>query len=102
MIVVDETQCGKGIALPAGEMLALRLREQGTSGYTWSVEEADGLALRASSFTPGGDAVGAAGVREFRFLAAEAGTYVLRLKHWRDWQGEGSVIGRCRLDVRVE
>lgn len=101
MLVVDESRCGGSIALRAGEELALRLREQGSSGYTWSVEDADGLELRGSSFAAGAGAMGAAGMREFRFAAPGAGTHLLRLKHWRDWQGEGSVIGRCSVEVRV-
>jgi inhibitor of cysteine peptidase len=101
MIVVDESQCGGSVAVAQGDTLAVRLREQGTTGYLWTVEAADGLKLRDSQYVARGERPGAAGYHEFRFQAEAAGTHVLRFKHWRDWQGEDSVIGRCSVDVRV-
>lgn len=101
MIVVDESQCGAGIDVAPGETLAVRLREQGATGYQWTVEEVDALPLQDSLHVSGGDRPGAAGYREFRFQATTPGAHVLRFKRWREWAGEGSVVGRCELEVRV-
>lgn len=101
MVIVDESHCGAGIAVAQGETVAVRLREQGASGYLWTVEDAGGLRVSDSGFVAGGDQPGAGGYHEFRFEAAAAGTHVLRFKRWRDWQGEDSVVGRCSVDVRV-
>jgi inhibitor of cysteine peptidase len=102
MRVIDEQQSGASIELPRGEVLAIRLKENAATGYRWSVDAADGLQLQEDSSHAGaGNAPGAAGFHEFRFDAAQPGTHDVRLKHWRDWQGEGSVIGRFQVTVRV-
>lgn len=98
MLVVDERQSGTSIDVPRGEVLAIRLKENAAAGYRWSLENADGLALEES--VDAGAAPGAAAVHEFRFRAAAPGTYQLRLKNWRDWQGDGSVVGRFLIDAR--
>jgi predicted secreted protein len=99
MMVVDEMQSGTSIDVPRGEILAIRLKENASTGYRWSLEHSDGLPLEASTGT--GGVPGAAGIHEFRFRAEELGSHHLLLKHWRDWQGEGSVIGRYQLEVRI-
>lgn len=99
MMVVDEGQSGSAVHLLPGEVLAIRLKENPSTGYRWSVESADGLAPEdgaSSASLPG-----AAGVREFRFRAVATGPHQLSLKHWRDWQGEGSVIGRYQIHVNI-
>ena len=50
----------------------------------------------------GGGAIGAAGVREFVLRPTQAGTYALSFKHWREWEGDSSVIGRFDLSVVVQ
>ena len=98
MVVVEEGQSGTGVEVPAETWLAIRLRENPTTGFRWSVENADGLAVEESVDRSG--APGAAGLHEFRFRAPAPGSHHLRLKHWRDWEGETSVIGRFVLDAR--
>jgi inhibitor of cysteine peptidase len=102
MRVVDERQDGSSIDVPRGEVLAIRLKENASTGYRWSVEHVDeGLQLEDRGHGGSGAAAGAAGFHEFHVHASAPGTYGLRLKHWRDWQGEGSVIARFRINVRV-
>jgi len=91
MVVVDEQQSGTGIDVP------VRLKENPGTGYRWSVEQADGLTVEET--IKGGVAPGAAGLREFRFRAGAPGSHRLRLRHWRDWEGEASIIGRFVLDA---
>jgi inhibitor of cysteine peptidase len=101
MLVVDERQSGSSIDIPRGEVLAIRLKENAGSGYRWSLESADGLALEESVHVAASAVPGAGGIHEFRFRAAAPGTHQLQLKHWRDWQGEGSVISRYLINVRI-
>ncbi len=107
MLIVDELQSGTGVDVARGDVLAIRLRENASTGYRWALDNADGLALEQSdnagtdAGAGAGGAPGAAGLREFRFRAVAPGTHQLRLKHGRDWQGDGSVIGHFLLNVRV-
>lgn len=98
MVIVNEQQSGTAVDVPAGEVLAVRLQENAGTGFRWSVERADGLAVDDN--VARGDAPGAAGLREFRFSAPAPGSHHLQLRHWRDWEGEASIIGRFVLDAR--
>ena len=46
-------------------------------------------------------AVGSGGDVTFSFKAKARGTGDIALKHWRDWEGESSVVGRFRLHVKI-
>jgi inhibitor of cysteine peptidase len=98
MVVVEEGQSGTGVDVPTDALLAIRLRENPGTGFRWSVESADGLAVEEN--VDRGALPGAAGLHEFRFRAPAPGSHHLRLKHWRDWEGEASVIGRFVIDAR--
>jgi inhibitor of cysteine peptidase len=52
-------------------------------------------------FETGGAAIGAAGVRVLRFRAARPGSFELRIKHWREWEGEASVTDRFHARIIV-
>ena len=101
MKVVDDSQCGARIELPCGGVALVRLKENPTTGYRWSLEDAGGLVLEASAPLTGGGAVGAAGVHEFRLRAIQPGLSQIQLKHWREWQGDSSVIARFNITVQI-
>jgi predicted secreted protein len=98
MVVVDEQQSGTGVDVPAGQLLAIRLKENAGTGFRWSVEDADGLT--PEDHVGRGDAPGAAGFREFRFRAPTPGRHRLVLRHWRAWQGESSITQRFVVEAR--
>ena len=98
MIVVEEGQSGTGVEVPADALLAIRLRENPGTGFRWSVENADGLTVEENVNPAQGP--GAARLHEFRFRARTPGSHHLQLRHWRDWEGETSIIGRFVLDAR--
>jgi inhibitor of cysteine peptidase len=93
-VILDERDRDRTVEVPIGGVLDVRLQENPTTGYSWTVEAADGLERVGDSFEAGGAALGAAGVRVFRFRAARPGSLELRLKHWREWEGEASVTDR--------
>lgn len=100
MVVVEDGQSGTGVDVPAGDMLVVRLRENPSTGYRWSVEQADELTVEDNGAAGAAEGAGAARLHEFRFRATGPGNHHLRLRHWRDWEGEGSVIARFHLDAR--
>jgi predicted secreted protein len=46
--------------------------------------------------------VGAGGTRVFEFQAAGAGSTTLRLKQFRAWEGDSSIIGKFEIKVNVK
>ena len=98
---LNEQDSGRIVGLSVGDMLTVRLNENPTTGYRWSVDTAEGLEALPSRFEPG-SAVGAAGMREFQFRATRQGSFQVRLKNWRAWEGEASVTGRFAVTVEAK
>ena len=49
MKIVDDRQSGSRIELACGNVVLVRLKENPTTGYCWSLEDAGGLMLEASA-----------------------------------------------------
>ena len=88
-----------------GEQIRVRLPEKHGTGYVWAVDGTDRqrLALDSTDFEdPTEGFIGARGMRTFTFTARQPGEVVLKLKHWRIWEGEGSVTERFVVTLRIQ
>ena len=99
-MILTERDSGRTLVVALGDTITVRLGENPTTGYQWTVETAEGLQGTGDRFEPGA-AIGASGNRELKFLAKRAGACRLRLKHWREWEGESSVTHRFQVDFSV-
>jgi inhibitor of cysteine peptidase len=94
--------CGSTVEVAAGELFAVELAENPTTGYRWDFVPDPGVEVVSSSYTANpGSGVGGAGVRQFMFRANAAGEFVVRGKLWRSWLKDSSAIQRCEITVRV-
>ena len=99
MLLSDQDR-GRTLEVSAGSVITARL-QAGNSGDGLSLDGGDlsragkGAATR---FEAAG-APGVAGVRELQLRAAQVGTYELRLKNRREWEGEGATLDS--FDVRL-
>lgn len=94
------------VELNVGDEVVIRLRENGTTGYVWSVRElGDGLALVSDEFVPPGPqrGAGAAGERLVRIRAVARrpapGSADVVLEHGRAWEPEPIERRRVRVVV---
>lgn len=95
---------GKTIEAPLDATLLLSLPENPATGYTWAVDmqDRDAMQMLESTYQPGGDLTpGRGGQRVFRFGILQAGTVQLRLKHWRAWEGDKSIVERFEVTVHA-
>jgi inhibitor of cysteine peptidase len=77
------------IDVAAGELLAIVLPANPTTGYGWQVEADDAfLALLSQEFEPAGAAVGAGGLEAFHFRALQPGSTELRFQYRRPWESQ--------------
>lgn len=84
-----------------GDEVVLRLPENATTGYVWSVQSmGDGLTLVDDTMVPGGDAPGAAGARVMRIRVAGAGSTEVVLHLGRPW--ELGPAEERRIAIRVK
>jgi inhibitor of cysteine peptidase len=103
-IRLTEANQGTTTALAEGGVIMLALEETPSTGYRWSTESSPvGMmeVLETRWVAPTGSAVGGAGTREIVLKAKSTGVIRLRLKLWREWQGEASVMRRCEFTFNV-
>lgn len=90
--------------VPLGEDFEVRLDENPTTGYRWTVElsSQDVATLTRSDFIrSAGGGFGAGGTRIFTFHAAKAGSLSLDFKNWREWAGKDSAAARFIITVKI-
>jgi inhibitor of cysteine peptidase len=95
---------GTTIETRPGTRILVRLPENPTTGYRWTPEQGDErvIAPLSSEYATRPDAaVGGGGSAVLAFEARAPGEGTIRLKRWRDWEGEGSVRERYEVKVRV-
>lgn len=93
---------GKSFEVHRDDVIVIRLKENPSTGYRWAVDKADDriLAFQSSEFSlPADTKIGGGGMRTFAFKAKTADTVHIQLKHWREWEGNDSIIDR--FDVTV-
>jgi inhibitor of cysteine peptidase len=109
-VVVGEktlTQADNGTTVQArpGDRIVIRLTENPTTGYRWSPDAIDDRIvslISTESTPPTGGGVGGSGSVTLVFEARAMGEGSIRLKRWRDWEGESSVRERYAIKVRVD
>lgn len=90
-VTLTETDSGSPVSLRQGQLLAVSLPENGSTGYIWeivpgaeSVLSAQGDSYVATTL-PGPLGIGGGGVRTFTFMAAASGNAVLRIILHQPW-----------------
>lgn len=104
--VFTSEDSGKEYNLSVGEEFQVRLWENPTSGYLWSIlgSVSPHLQLADRKFTPGNDArrVGSGGERTFVFRAVKPGRAVLHMTLKRPWEKEGPEAGSYYIKLIIE
>jgi predicted secreted protein len=101
-MILSEQDRGRTVEVSVGSVVTVRLKENPTTGFRWWVEATNGLEEVGDDFEVGGPAIGAAGVRVLQFRAPRAGSHKLRLKNWREWEGEASVTNRFEANISAK
>ena len=85
-ITVSEPQAGSSVALQVGDTLEVSLESNPTTGYSWSVVQADPAILQSAGdpvFQPSSGLMGAGGTVTHRFTTVGAGETTLKLIYAR-------------------
>jgi inhibitor of cysteine peptidase len=109
-VVLTKQDKDKVQNVTVGESFVITLDENPTTGYVWAVEgQPELLVLQSSDYVsdvhPNQSGapmiVGAGGKRSFTFMAQKSGTTTLKLKHWRSWEGDSSIVDTFSVPVVV-
>jgi inhibitor of cysteine peptidase len=104
MLTLTRTDNGKSITMQVNDLLLLSLDENPTTGFQWAIDGvgSDLVKLQASEYVPAGESrVGGGGQRILTFKVQQAGIDQLRLKLWREWEGEPSIVERFTVTLQV-
>lgn len=103
VMTLTERDDGQRITASVGDTVDIRLAENATTGYRWTLEPpaTEVLVLSdAGADYPGGD-LGSAGEAHFRLTVSVPGTAVLRLVYGRRWEGEAGISRTFSVEVAV-
>lgn len=100
-VIVTEAENGREVSVSPGDTIVLRLGENPTTGYRWSlVSDPELLSLEGDSFEPMVPPLfGSGGTREFRFQARGSGTGELSLRCFQPWEQPES--GASEFSLRI-
>ncbi len=104
-LILTQADTGKSFTVHPGDVIAIQLKENPTTGYRWAIDRSDNtiLALQSSDFAAlPGTGIGGGGTRTFTFKAEKPGAVRLQLKHWRGWEGDSSIIDRHDVTIHVQ
>jgi inhibitor of cysteine peptidase len=101
--VLTKADNGKTVESPIDGEIVLRLPENPSTGYRWAVEAVDAklVDVQENEYVPLSDTVGSGGVAQWIIRAKATGTTQIRLKRWRHWEGERSVLERFEFTLRI-
>ena len=103
-IVIPEAENGKTLLLHVGDTVAVRLSEKSTAGYQWTPDQLDTNKVTYTKHheSPAPQELGSDSICIFQFTTKATGMAHIRLKHWRPWEGDRSVIARYAVtfDIR--
>lgn len=101
-MILTHQQSGGSFETSSGDLIMVRLEENPTTGYRWTVERKDNLELERDYYEKMSSAIGAAGFRIFHFRTHIAGLQELHMKNWREWEGDSSIISRFNANILVK
>jgi inhibitor of cysteine peptidase len=101
MTDVEVVAGAEDVSVAVEDTVTVRLPENGTTGYVWSIaERGDGIVLADDDRVAATDgAAGAGGEHVFRLRAEQAGDWQIGFRLAREW--ESRALEERRLTVRV-
>lgn len=104
VVQLTENNNGQPTTVQVGQTLNIDLDENASTGYTWAIDSYDEKILESLGSTPrySSGPVGSGGQVTFTFRGIADGTGQIRLKNWREWEGDGSVVKRFETTVTVK
>jgi inhibitor of cysteine peptidase len=100
---LTEADNDQTVDLRVGETFHVRLPENATTGYRWTIDRLDDEVVEAVGSEPdyAAGSIGSGGAVTFTFRAKKPGSGDIALKHWRHFEGDASVTNRFRLRLNA-
>ncbi len=102
---LTEEDSGKSAQVAVGARVNIRLQENPTTGYRWSLRDfkSESLALESDEYESAtASSIGGGGIRHFLFVAKAAGVTTITLKNMRAWEPEEQAAKTFSVVITVE
>jgi len=100
--VLTSSDNGRTVDVRVGAEVALRLPENPSTGYGWAVDADTPLVeIERGDYVPTSNAAGGGGEARWLMRAMVPGTTQIKLKRWREWEGERSVVERYEVTLKI-
>ena len=102
-LTLTEAQHGGRFTVHVGDTIDLRLSENASTGYRWSIASLDRalLQVEAEDYDAGNGAVGSGGTVAWVLRANRAGSGRLELVKSRAWEGQKEADERFAVELRI-
>jgi len=103
-MTLTDADNGTSVTVRPGEHVAIHLTENPTTGFQWALQQGNEkiIELLDSAYVrAAGSGLGSAGQRVLTCKARHSGTVLLRLKLWRAWEVDTSVMKRFEVTIHV-
>jgi inhibitor of cysteine peptidase len=102
--LITQADHGKTVEVQKGDSITIKLPENPTTGYRWSLDEHDPSALEpveTPSFEAASRAIGGGGGRTFTFIAKAPGQSAVGLNLRRVWEDEKLPQKNFRVNIEI-
>ena len=102
-VTLTEEQSAAQRGVRVGDTLVVRLSENSSGGYRWTLTSIDSARLEmvGQRYEPARAAIGSAGARVWQFAAKTAGLTRLELKKMRPWESAESAVDTFAVDLEI-
>ena len=109
-LILKEQNNNETVNLAVGQQFTVQLKENPTTGYQWAIDtDIDNLTLEKEEYVldkmpdfNGQHLVGCGGIKRLVFSVKKAGTTTLKLKYWRAWEKDSSIVKRFSVTLQAE
>ncbi|MBX3638151.1 MAG: protease inhibitor I42 family protein [Rubrivivax sp.] len=100
-MTLGEADAGSRIGAKVGDVIELRLAENPTTGFRWTLLPTAAVAIAGDRMDNAIPAPGAGGMRVLSLQVLQPGEHQVRLRCERSWEGEATAVGRFELTLVV-
>ena len=103
MVQIDESFLNQTVQLPVGQVMELRLKENPTSGFRWSIaaEGEPSCKVMGDIFEPGESRPGAGGEHVWQIKAVRVGACEMQLLYRRPFEVDAKPAQSFKFHVQV-
>jgi predicted secreted protein len=100
---LDKNDGGRTVRVRKGELITVRLPENPTTGYRWTVSKApEGVVSpTGDAYEARSDKPGSGGLRSFHFQATQPGRAIIKLMHHRSWESKEVALDNFEFIVEI-